>query len=52
MLSPKVSRSSQYAARNGFVCFDVGRLAFAGSLVPCVLPPNSIQPLVEIVIRL
>ena len=49
MLVPNVSRSFQYAARKGFVCFEVGRQAFVGSLVPWVLPPNSSQPFVEMV---
>src|SRR5262245_10452120 len=50
----KVWRSSQNAARNGCVRFDVGSVASPGSLfaVPQpetqVLPPNSSQPFVEI----
>jgi hypothetical protein len=47
MLVPKGLRSSQYAARNGLVCAAVGRQSLVGSLLPDVLPPNSIQPFVE-----
>ena len=47
MFVPNGTRSSQYAARNGWVWVEVGRQEFVGSAEPEVLEPNSIQPLVD-----